>query len=447
MVIETIFCVPRDSRFLITVNVFPIPPGQEREARSIEHQSEGFAADTETASHSDCGRLFGSRKAACLRYWLPKNINFQQDWTSVTVTFSLAPDSYGFNSYHVYYGQVPNGRTRPSRWQQKSVPHEGETVVTACLGNLQPGFNYSVIVFSDYENARRREVTYFVSPGEADTLPVIWIILSVATLITIITITAGLLIATQMNKQNERTEDLNTSIEDGSKEQQEPHPKKLNTNPTVFLCYCNRDSEKIVNVTLRFAAYLQQQCVCRVIHDLWDHLSIACEGHMNWLSRQIEESDYIIVICSKGLKAWVETRPWDPQNLCQAREELGQGASILAAVSMIAEKLCQAVIHSRDISKFIVAFFSDSGQDNIPGVLDLASKYHLMRDFPRLFAHLHSMELCRPGYTLHVENISENTYLHTPAGLALYNAIADLCGDESPGLAGFRASETGRADS
>lgn len=40
----------------------------------------------------------------------------------------------------------------------------------------------------------------------------------------------------------------------------------------------------------------------QVALDLWEHLEMCKEGQMSWLSRQLDEANVIIVVCSKGLR-------------------------------------------------------------------------------------------------------------------------------------------------
>lgn len=40
----------------------------------------------------------------------------------------------------------------------------------------------------------------------------------------------------------------------------------------------------------------------QVVLDLWEHLEICREGQMSWLSRQLDEADFIIIVCSRGLR-------------------------------------------------------------------------------------------------------------------------------------------------
>lgn len=40
----------------------------------------------------------------------------------------------------------------------------------------------------------------------------------------------------------------------------------------------------------------------QVVLDLWEHLEMCKEGQMSWLSRQLDDANFIITVCSKGLR-------------------------------------------------------------------------------------------------------------------------------------------------
>lgn len=47
---------------------------------------------------------------------------------------------------------------------------------------------------------------------------------------------------------------------------------------------------------------LSLRAAVQVVLDLWEHLEICREGQMSWLSRQLDEADFIITVCSRGLR-------------------------------------------------------------------------------------------------------------------------------------------------
>lgn len=147
--------------------------------------------------------------------------------------------------------------------------------------------------------------------------------------------------------------------------------------------------------------------------DLWDALSMTEEGDFGWYCRKIKESDFVLVVCSKGLN----------QREVAAVDQ--QANSSLAIIAMIGEEIFRAKSLGQDLSKYMTAIFEYSKKSDIPTMLTLASHYSLPKDLPLLFSHLHGVALQKPGAYLLIENISENGYSKLPAGAALLLAIQD----------------------
>lgn len=140
------------------------------------------------------------------------------------------------------------------------------------------------------------------------------------------------------------------------------------------------------------------------------------EGDLGWYSRKLKESDFVLVICSKGLN----------QRQHIQREEVDLRANTaLAIIAMIGEEIFHAKSLGQDLSKYMTAIFEYSKKSDTPTILSLASHYTLPKDLPLLFSHLHGVALQKPGTYLLIENISENGYSKLPAGAALLLAIED----------------------
>lgn len=137
------------------------------------------------------------------------------------------------------------------------------------------------------------------------------------------------------------------------------------------------------------------------------------EGDFGWYCRKIKESDFVLVVCSKGLN----------QREVAAVDQ--QANSSLAIIAMIGEEIFRAKSLGQDLSKYMTAIFEYSKKSDIPTMLTLASHYSLPKDLPLLFSHLHGVALQKPGAYLLIENISENGYSKLPAGAALLLAIQD----------------------
>lgn len=57
-----------------------------------------------------------------------------------------------------------------------------------------------------------------------------------------------------------------------------------------------------LSVVVRVFSPSFNQHPLQVVLDLWEHLQICREGQMSWLSRQLDEADFIIIVCSRGLR-------------------------------------------------------------------------------------------------------------------------------------------------
>lgn len=164
------------------------------------------------------------------------------------------------------------------------------------------------------------------------------------------------------------------------------------------------------------------RAVFQVCLDLWDSLSVAEEGSVVWHCRQIRESDFILVICSKGLNY----RHQSPASGSQEEEEEAKMFGTFssdAVVQLIREEVCQAKARGQDLSKYMAAIFEYSEETDIPTELRLVPHYTLTSDLPLLFSHLHSVALHQPGGYLKIGNMSEEGFSKLPAGAALQTAI------------------------
>lgn len=154
---------------------------------------------------------------------------------------------------------------------------------------------------------------------------------------------------------------------------------------------------------------------------------MAGEGSMAWHCRQIRESDFILVICSRGLNH----RPEAPEPEGYGEDERADGGLDLghnafssdAAVQLIGEEVGRAKARGQDLSKYMAAVFEYSEETDIPTELRLVSHYRLTSDLELLFSHLHGVALHSPGGYLKINHISEEGFSKLPAGAALQWAI------------------------
>lgn len=180
--------------------------------------------------------------------------------------------------------------------------------------------------------------------------------------------------------------------------------------PQLLICYSSHDGPAHVRAVTQLAVFIQQHMATQVCLDLWDTLRLAEEGRMCWLSRRLQESDSVLVLCSGG----TSLRHTDPAE---------RGSS--AAIAMVAEELGRAKARGHDLSKYMTAIFEYSEERDIPVELGLVPGYRLPRELALLFSRLHGVALHRPGAMLSIQGLSEEGYAALPAGAALQRAVQE----------------------
>lgn len=146
---------------------------------------------------------------------------------------------------------------------------------------------------------------------------------------------------------------------------------------------------------------------------------------MSWLSRQIEEAHFLITICSKGLKYFLEKRHRKGKATSKEKNkevplpDLSSSDLFVVAAAMITEKLREAQQDSADLSRFLAVYFDYSCESDVPTALALAPRFKLMDQLPELLARLHSRQLGIPA-------VSKRNYFRSKAGRSLYVAICNM---------------------
>lgn len=154
--------------------------------------------------------------------------------------------------------------------------------------------------------------------------------------------------------------------------------------------------------------------------DLWDSLSVAQEGRLSWYQQQIQESDFVLIVCSPGLNPRAEV-----PGLEDLEEKEAEGGVDRAAVELMREEVGRAKARGQDLSKYMVVIFEYSAEADVPTELRLVPNYTLTEDLELLFSHLHGVSLYSPGRYLKVSSISEGAFRQLPAGAALQQAISE----------------------
>ncbi|XP_072438437.1 interleukin-17 receptor D [Chiloscyllium punctatum] len=346
-----------------------------------------------------------------VEHWSPKNLDINQPYqsTNLNVTFDLAPSIFGFKAYHIRCKMVNTGFHK----DKTIFVDSNMTIVSYVFHDLYPG-TYSIEV-TDSSNTTGKQVNFTVRSvhypwaGPIRAIAITVPLVIVSAIITLLTVVCC------KKQQNPVYSELDEENSESS-----PSPR---SKPKVFICYSSKDCQKHLSVVQCFAFFLQDFCGCEVALDIWEHLEICKEGQMDWLSQQIMESHYIIIICSKGMKFFVEKKHRKRKS---KTSDGGQGELFIVAVSMIAERLRQARLNSSNPSKFIAVYFDYSCEADIPGVLDLACKYKLMDHFPQLYSHLHARDHSHPDRDPREVNIRKSNYFRTKSGRSLYIAISNM---------------------
>ncbi|XP_020367907.2 interleukin-17 receptor D [Rhincodon typus] len=346
-----------------------------------------------------------------VEHWSPKNLDINQPYqsTNLNVTFDLAPPIFGFKAYHIRCKMVNTGFHK----DKTILVDSNMTVVSYVFRDLYPG-TYSIEV-TDSSNTTGKQVNFTVRPVHYPWAGPIRAIAITVPLVVVSAIITLLTVVCCKKQQNPVYSELDEENSESS-----PSPR---SKPKVFICYSSKDCQKHLSVVQCFAFFLQDFCGCEVALDIWEHLEIYKEGQMDWLRQQIMESHYIIVICSKGMKFFIEKKHRKHKG---SSRDGGQGELFIVAVSMIAERLRQARLNSSNPSKFIAVYFDYSCEADIPGALDLACKYKLMDHFPQLYSHLHARDHGQPDRDPTEVNIRKSNYFRTKSGRSLYIAISNM---------------------
>nr|XP_048277258.1 interleukin-17 receptor D isoform X2 [Myodes glareolus] len=357
-----------------------------------------------------CDLLLQPDNMACKPFWKPRSLNITQHGSDVQVSFDHAPHNFGFRGFYLHYKLKHEGPFR-----RRTCKQDQNSETSSCLlQNVSPG-GY-VIELVDDNNTTRKVAHYAVRPVHS---PWAGPIRAVAITVPLVVISAFATLFTVMCRKKQQDEE---SPESSTYAAALPRDR-LRPRPKVFLCYSSKDGQNHMNVVQCFAHFLQDFCGCEVALDLWEDFSLCREGQREWVTQKIHESQFIIVVCSKGMKYFVDKKNYKHKGGSRGG---GQGELFVVAVTAIAEKLRQAKQSSpAALSKFIAVYFDYSCEGDVPCILDLSTKYKLMDNLPELCSHLHSGEhslqgLGQPGPS------SRRNYFRSKSGRSLYVAICSM---------------------
>ncbi|KAJ1069104.1 hypothetical protein K5549_000415 [Capra hircus] len=365
-----------------------------------------------------CDLLLQPDNLACKPFWKPRNLNITQHGSDMQVSFDHAPHTFGFRFFYLHYKLKHEGP-----FKRKTCKQEQNTEITSCLlQNVSPG-DY-IIELVDDSNTTRKVMHYALKPVHS---PWAGPIRAVAITVPLVVISAFATLFTVMCRKKQQ-ENIYSHLDEESSESSTyttalPR-ERLRPRPKVFLCYSSKDGQNHMNVVQCFAYFLQDFCGCEVALDLWEDFSLCREGQREWVIQKIHESQFIIVVCSKGMKYFVDKKNYKHKG---GGRGSGKGELFLVAVSAIAEKLRQAKQSSSGaLSKFIAVYFDYSCEGDVPGVLDLSTKYKLMDHLPQLCSHLHSQDRSPQEPGLQPGRVSRRNYFRSKSGRSLYVAICNM---------------------
>nr|XP_057911219.1 interleukin-17 receptor D isoform X2 [Doryrhamphus excisus] len=382
---------------------------------------------------NSCEVLLGSDNLVCKPFWKPKTLNVSQLGSKLHVTFDQAPPSFGFHLYYVYYKLRQEGPFRLQRCKP-----DGNQLKTICiLQDVTPG-TYTIELRDD-SNTTRRQTQYYVSQVHS---PWAGPIRAMAITVPLVIMSAFATLFTVMCRKKQQ-ENIYSQLDEESSESSN-HSAALNAErpwprPKVFICYSSRDCPKHTNVIQSFAYFLQDFCGCEVALDLWEHLEMCREGQMSWLSRQLDEADFIITVCSKGLRYFVERKSRRGKTPVSRRGNASSSSSpiggsgtdlFVMGVAMIGEKLRLAKQNEKDdtqeMNRYMAAYFDYSTENDIPTMLSLAPRFKLMDQLPQLFTRLHSSQSSLAERESQPLNISRRNYFRSKSGRSLYVSICNM---------------------
>ncbi|XP_057702499.1 interleukin-17 receptor D isoform X1 [Corythoichthys intestinalis] len=385
---------------------------------------------------NSCEVLLGSENPVCKPFWKPKTLSVSQSGSELRVSFEQAPPSFAFHLYYVYYKLRQDG---PFRLQRCKPQDAAQPKTTCVLQGLTPG-TYT-IELRDESNTTRRQTQYYVSQAHS---PWAGPIRAMAITVPLVVMSAFATLFTVMCRKKQQ-ENIYSQLDEESSESsnqsaasgaERPRPR-----PKVFLCYSDRDGPKHAGVIQSFAYFLQDFCGCEVVLDLWEHLEMCREGQMSWLGRRLDEADFIIVVCSKGLRSYfVEKKSRKGKTPAGRRGADGSGNDLfVTSVAMIAEKLRRAqredddsdedgdrTGRARQLHRFMAVYFDYSDDNDVPTVLSLAPRLKLMEQLPQLLARLHSGPSGRTEREPRPFHASRRNYFRSKSGRSLYVAICNM---------------------
>uniref|UniRef100_A0A8C6TPN3 Interleukin-17 receptor D n=1 Tax=Neogobius melanostomus TaxID=47308 RepID=A0A8C6TPN3_9GOBI len=365
---------------------------------------------------NSCEVLLGVESLVCKPFWKPKWLTVSQFGSNLHVSFDPAPLTFHLSVYYVFYKLRQDGPFRT----QRCKPDLNQPRTTCILKNVTPG-TYTIELRDD-NNTTRRQTQFHVSQVHS---PWAGPIRAMAITVPLVILSAFATLFTVMCRKKQQ-ENIYSHLDEESSESSNQSAALISERPwprpKVFLCYSSRDCPKHSSVVQAFAYFLQDFCGCE-------------RGQMSWLSRQLDEADFIITICSKGLRYFTEKKSRRGKTPVSRRGNSGANPAtkdggpngsdlFLVAVAMIAEQLRSAKQSEKELSRFMAVYFDYSTENDIPTALSLAPRLKLMDQLPQLFSLLHSSHSWI--WDGAPPNVSRRNYFRSKSGRSLYVSICNM---------------------
>ncbi|XP_078098234.1 uncharacterized protein LOC144511784 isoform X2 [Mustelus asterias] len=163
---------------------------------------------------------------------------------------------------------------------------------------------------------------------------------------------------------------------------------KMRLAPVKLLLLCSWDHRYFQEVIEAFAYYLQQDCKCEVMLELWERRQIAQKGAVIWLTEKLTAADKVTIIWSKGAEV-----KWMSKSLCEEDRpyfvEFEFGDLFTPALITVADQQARSLA-----DKFsVVSFERISAGVQVPEIFRKKHTYKLMADLQKF----QSMLIYVPG--------------------------------------------------
>ncbi|GCC36043.1 hypothetical protein chiPu_0014534 [Chiloscyllium punctatum] len=165
------------------------------------------------------------------------------------------------------------------------------------------------------------------------------------------------------------------------KRQEENEQLKVLMAPVKLLLLCSWDHKYFQGVIEAFAWYLEQDCKCEVILEIWERRQLAKTGAMIWLSEKLATADKVTIVWSKGAEL-----KWKSKSLLEEDQpyfvEFEFGDLFTPALVSVADHSPRGLTE-----KFSVVYFERiSAGVKVPEIFRKKQIYKLMADLQK-FQH------------------------------------------------------------